>query len=226
MATKGKLIVIEGTDGSGKATQSKLLVDRLVKQGLAVQTLVLPQYGKKSAGPIEEYLAGKYGKANEITPYEASVLFAVDHFDAAREIKKMLSHGFVVVMDRYVDSNAGHQGGKLGESRDRERFWRWLYDFEYGLLGIPKPDIVVFLHVPAAVAQKLAEARAKQAGKKLDLHEADMEHLRKAEEAYLQLINLYLHDHKLIECVSDGELRSPEDIHKDVWQEVQRIIAS
>lgn len=225
MERAGKLIVIEGTDGSGKATQTRLLLERLKREGFKVATLSLPQYGAKSAGPTEEYLTGKYGKPDEVSPYAASLLFAADHFDAALRIREFLAEGFTVVMDRYVDSNAGHQGGKIKDEESREEFLEWLYDLEYAILGIPKPDLVIVLHVPAQIAQGLALKRGEKAGKKADAHEADLEHLLSAQAAYLYLVKQFPLDHKMVECFRGGLLH-PEKIHDKVWEIVEPIVRS
>lgn len=224
MQTKrGKLIVIEGTDGSGKATQAKLLVDKLEKSGHKVVKLSLPQYGKKSAGPTEEYLRGRYGRPHEVDSYTASVLYAVDHFDLAQEIKRLLAEEYIVIMDRYVDSNVGHQGGKIQDPEARAKFIDWLYDFEYDRLGIPRPDIVLILHVPANTSQQLALARQKELGKVADTHEVDLDHLRNAEKSYSWLAKNYPEGHKLIECTRGDELLTPEAIHELVWQQLSHI---
>ncbi len=220
----GKLIVIEGTDGSGKATQANLLLKRLGERGLKPKKLSLPQYGKKSAGPTEEYLSGKYGQSYKVDPYAASVLFAVDHFDLAQEIKRLLREGYVVVMDRYVDSNAGHQGGKIKDRLKRAKFVRWLYELEYNILKIPKPDIVLILYMPAAVSQELALKRQSQLGKAADLHEANLDHLQGAEEAYLWLAENYPQEHKLIECIESGQILTPDKIHELVWKQLFHTI--
>ncbi len=217
MQNQGKLIVIEGTDGSGKATQTKLLMERLAKEGRKARTLSFPQYGKKSAGPVEEYLSGIYGRADKVSPYAASTFFAVDRLDLALTIRELLRDGFIVVLDRYVDSNVGHQGGKIKDAKERGKFVHWLYDFEYRILNIPKPDIVLVLHINARLGQELAKKRETDKGAHPDSHEGDIEHLENAEKAYLWLTKKYHKDHKLIECVEGGKLLSPEEVHKKVW---------
>ncbi len=220
-AYPGKLIVLEGTDGSGKGTQFKHLVERLAHEGIKAVSLAFPQYGKKSSGPIEEYLNGRYGKAGEVNPYAASLFYAIDRFDVSKEIKARLEEGYLMILDRYVDSNAGHQGGKIKDAKEREKFIEWLYDIEYRILGIPKPNLVIILHVPAEIGQKLvAKKQARpylDGGKKSDAHEADLSHLKAAEASYLWLAKKYPEDHRLIECVENGELLTPEKIHTKVW---------
>jgi len=216
----GRLIVIEGTDGSGKKTQTELLVQRLRDEGRTVTTFSFPQYGKKSAGMVEEYLAGKYGPSNEVDPYSASVFYAVDRFDVAKEIRAALNRGEIVVLDRYVDSNAGHQGGKFRDPEARAKFLGWLYDFEYRILDIPEPNIVVLLYMPVDVALKLMEKRERAK----DGHEADTQHLRNAEASYLWLAEQYPEDHQKIDCVQEGEVLPKEVIAEKVYKIVAPLL--
>lgn len=222
--TKGKLIVIDGTDGSGKKTQTRLLLERLQKEGYSAVSISFPQYGKKSAGLVEEYLNGKYGKADEVSPYVASLFYALDRFDLSGEIRALLKEGKVIVTDRYVDANAGHQGGKIKDFQERAKFLGWLYDLEYRILGIPRPDIVCILHVPAEWGQKLVAEKQQrlyiEGGKVMDAHEADLGHLKAAEESYLWLARQFPEDHKVIECTQEGQLLSREVIHEKLWQAV------
>lgn len=225
MNSQGKIIVIEGTDGSGKGTQAKLLTEKLTSDGLSVEKISFPQYGQASAGPIEEYLNGKYGDANQVSPYAASLLFAVDRFEAIPKIKAIRTSGRVGVFDRYVDSNAGHQGGKISNPGDREKFLAWLYDLEYNILGIPKPDLVIILHVSTDSNLELIRGRGEKAhiekGKK-DGHEANEQHLRNAEQSYLWLAKHDPEVHCLIECMDGKQLRSPEEIHELICAELKK----
>lgn len=224
----GKLIVIEGTDGSGKATQTKLLIERMRREGIPVTSISFPQYGKKSAGLVEEYLNGRYGKSNEVSPYAASLFYALDRFDLSEEIRERLAEGAHIVTDRYVDANSGHQGGKIKDPKEREKFLAWLYEIEYEILHIPRPDLVVVLHMPAEIGQKLVARKQErlyiEGGKKADSHEGDLEHLKAAEQSYLWLVKKNPNDHKVIECVSGGELFSPEIIHEKIWRIIQPIL--
>ncbi len=225
---KGKLIVIEGTDGSGKSVQTRLLVERLQKIGRRVSTASFPQYGKKSSGLIEEYLNGKYGKADKVSPYVASLFYALDRFDLAGELKSRLAEGCVVILDRYVDSNAGHQGGKIKDPKEREKFISWLYDTEYKILDIPIPDLTMILHVPARVGQELVAKKQQrlyiEGGKKKDVHERDIGHLQAAEETYLWLAKKFPADHLIVECVKNGNLLAPEAIHERVWEKLKTVL--
>src|SRR6266403_2732213 len=146
---RGKFIVIDGTDGSGKTTQFKLLQDTLQAEGYEVETTDFPQYGKKSAGLVEEYLNGKYG--NEVNPYASSIFYAVDRFDASKQMQEWLDQGKIILSNRYVLASAGHQGGKIEDKDERVKFFRWLNNLEYKIFGIPQPDLNIILHVPAAI---------------------------------------------------------------------------
>lgn len=220
----GRFVVIDGTDGSGKATQTELLVQTLKTEGFDVEVTDFPQYGKKSAGMVEEYLNGKYGQVN---PYAASVFYAVDRFDAGFAIRRWLTQGKIVVSNRYVTANAGHQGGKIDDPAERVKFFRWLDNLEYGTFGIPKPDLNIILHMPAKVAQGLVDRKSKSQrayvnGKKRDLHEADLNHLERAVEVYLEIARLFPNT-KLVECVEAERVLTPQEVHNKVWQLVRRI---
>ncbi len=221
---KGKFIVIDGIDGSGKATQAKLLAETLSKEGFEVAVADFPQYGKKSAGPLEEYLNGAYGKSN---PYIASLLFAVDRYDGSFWIRKQLDEGKIVISNRYVTANAGHQGSNIESSSERVKYFKWLDNLEYTLFQLPKPDLNLILHVPAKIAQKLVDKKSKDQrkyvnGKKRDLLEDDLEHLEKAELVFMQIAELFPNT-KYIECVEDGKLLAPEQIHNKIWNLVRRL---
>lgn len=221
MDTKGKLINMEGTDGSGKATQTKLLLERLKKEGYKTHTISFPRYGQESAREIEEYLKSAFGDPDKVDPYKASMFYAHDRADASSEIYAALKTGYVVVLNRYVDSNAGHQGGKIKDLKAREKFLRWLYKTEYAEHKIPRPDLVLILHLSAQVGQALALAVK---DKKADAHEANLQHLKNAEAAYLWLAQKFPEDHKIIECLENGKILTPEKIHELVWKEIKKIL--
>ena len=220
MTTKGMFFVIDGTDGSGKATQTKTLVSRLIESGQLVDTIAFPQYGKKSAGPTEDYLAGTYGDSTKIDPRVASMFYAIDRFAASLDIRHWLEAGHVVVADRWVSSNMGHQGGKIADPMERRAFLRWNDEIEYGLFKIPKPDLTIILHVPAEIGQQLANQRDGKA----DGHQKSLQHLKDAEATYLEIAALDPQRFKLIECVKDGQLLSREDIHRLVWRTIEPLL--
>jgi dTMP kinase len=222
---EGKLIVIEGTDGSGKATQSKRLLHRFEEAGILTAYADFPQYGQKSAGPVENYLNGKYGSASEVNPRVASMLYAIDRFDASFGIRKSLGEGRIVVCNRYVSANMGHQAGKISDPVERKKFLEWLEDLEFNFFGIPKPDLVILLFVPYLVAQKLVDNKGHReyiGGVKRDIHEADSDHLKKAEEAYLEVAKSK--GWKVINCSRGGKILPIEEIHEMVWSEVSKLI--
>lgn len=217
---KGKFIVIDGTDGSGKATQVALLVETMKTNGFDVEKVDFPQYGKKSSGAIEEYLAGNYGA---VGPEAASILYAIDRFDASFKIRELLNKGTIVIADRYVTANAGHQGGKIKDEADRIKYFKWLDNLEYNIFGIPKPDLNIILHVPAETSQKLIKARSeKDKTRKMDIHELDLLHLKNAELVYLQIAQLFPNT-KLVECMNGDSLMTIQEIHNKVWELVRRI---
>ncbi len=224
----GKLIVIDGTDGSGKTTQLNLLKSRLEDEGYEVMVADFPQYNQKSAGLVEEYLSGKYGQADEITPYQASIFYAVDRYDASAKIRGWLQNGKIVLANRYTSANMGHQGGKIDNPLERKAFFNWLYDLEYKLFNIPKPDLSLILHVEAEISQKMAHDRARTdwSGSKADIHENNLDHLKRAERVYVEIAESYP-EFKLISCTKNGEILTRDEISLLVWIMVKRtIIAS
>jgi len=224
--SKGKFIVIEGIDGSGKTTQFNLLIKKLEQYKVKIKTFDFPQYEKPSSYFICEYLNGKYGSWKEVGPYKASIFYALDRFDVGMQIKKWIEEGFVIVSNRYTASNLGHQGAKIKDKKSRQNFFKWLIDFEHNLLQIPKPDINIILYLKASIAQKLIEQKGKReyiGGVKKDIHEADLAYLKYAEKTYLELVKSYPKDFKLVECF-ENKLLTPEEIHQKVWQIVKNLL--
>lgn len=221
---KGFFIVIDGIDGSGKTTQIDLLLPYLESLGKTVRLFDFPQYGTKSAGPAEEYLSGKYGKQG---PKLSSLLYAVDRFDASFAIREALEQGHIVVCNRYVTANAGHQGGKIADKTERAAFYQWLEDLEYGICNIPKPDVNIILHVDYRVAYELTgkkyiEGRSTLNGTERDLHEKDLEHLRNAEAIYLEIAELFPNT-RLIECMQEDKLIPIEAVHEKIKKVIQEL---
>jgi dTMP kinase len=225
-AKKGKFIVLDGADGSGKATQAKILANKLKKEGYKVEELNFPQYGTKSAGLVEEYLNGNFGTAQQVGPYRASILYACDRYAASFKIRKWIEDGKIVICDRYVTANMGHQGGKIASSLERKKYFRWLYDLEYKIFSIPKPDVNLILHVDAVMAQKMVDLKSKRSyikNGKRDIHENDLKHLRAAEKVYLEIAKDFP-DFQLIECVRDGVVLSREEIGDLIWKKLKNRI--
>jgi len=223
---KGFMIVIDGTDGSGKATQTELLTEHLRLNGHAVATFDFPNHSKPSGYFVDKYLAGDYGSLDEIGPYSASTFFAVDRFDLKQAINQALAEGKIVICDRWVTANLAHQGAKILDKGEREKYYQWNLDLEYAKMNLPQPDLNLILHVPCEIGQKLVDNKASRdyiAGAKRDLHEADLNHLRLAESVYLELVKI-LPNTKLIECAPDGEILSIEIIAEMVYEEVKNFL--
>ncbi len=218
-------IVIEGTDGSGKAEQTRRLMERLAKENIPLAVFDFPRYGNPSCWFVEQYLNGHFGGLNDIDPKTASLFYALDRYAAAPEIRAALTEGKVVVSNRYVASNLGHQGSKMENETDRQKYFEWDRELEYNVNGLPRPELNIILHVPAETAQKLVDkkvARQYIGGKKRDIHETDLGHLQRSEASYMHLARLYPEEFTLVECMDGDRLMSPEEIHEKVWQIVQK----
>jgi dTMP kinase len=176
---RGVFIVIEGTDGSGKGTQFRLVKERLEKAGHDVATFDFPQYDRASSYFVKEYLNGKYGSADEVGPYTASLFFALDRYEAAEQIRRALDEGKVVLANRFVGSNMAHQGTKFAHAEERRGYFIWLDNLEFQMLRIPRPDLSIVLRMPAETAQTLVDQKEARGytDKKRDIHEADLSHL-------------------------------------------------
>ncbi|MBW7953550.1 dTMP kinase [Candidatus Dojkabacteria bacterium] len=190
MKNKGLFIVIDGTDGSGKATQTKIIKDHLLTRKFDVELMDFPQYGSPGAAMVEEYLNGRLGKLEDIDAYQASILFAIDRFSAATKIRRYLSENKIVIANRYTSSNIGHQAGKIQNKTEREKFIKWLLDLEYDILKLPVPDKTILLYLDPAVGQKRVGKKGYRSylkGKKSDIHEDSIDHLSKAAKAYKEV---------------------------------------
>lgn len=217
MKNKGKFIVLEGTDGSGKATQLKLLVDFLKNRGHKVKQADFPQYYTTFFGKlVGRFLKGEFGGISEVSPYLASLTYAGDRFQAREKIENWLKQEKIVVANRYTGSNMAHQAAKLSPS-EKIKFVRFIEEMEYKIFKIPREDIVIFLYVPVKIGRKLVDKKKKRPyldGKKRDIHEADHSHQKKASEMYLFLAKKYRYWVKINCCDRQGSLRKPEEIHE------------
>ena len=221
---KGRLIVFEGTDGSGKATQAKLLCETLAQRGIAYREIDFPRYGNPFAEPANLYLHGALGnRPGDVNAYAASVLYAVDRFASYKEDwGGFYEEGGIVVANRYTTSNAVHQASKLPEA-EWEGFFRWLFDFECGKLGLPLPDLVVYLDMPTEQAVRLLRSREASTHTKGDIHEVDTGYLALCRKTALRAADCL--GWVKIPCVDGaGALRSTEDIHRDIWAVAARIL--
>lgn len=223
---RGKLIVIEGTDCSGKETQTTLLVEKLNNINIPSLRISFPNYnsptGKIIGGP---YLGKKSicegffneGAAN-VDPMVASLYFSADRKYNILAVEEKINLGNIVILDRYVDSNTAHQGGKYENVDDRKEFYNFIDTLEYKLLKLPRPDLKIFLHVPYEYILELKKGRKEE----FDQHEASKSHLINSEKVYLEICEMY--NYKLIECVKDKKLRSIEDINLEIFNYVKNQI--
>lgn len=224
MAAAGALFVLTGIDGSGKATQTELLVQRLRGEGREVAVFDFPRYEGGLFGRMAaRYLRGEFGKASDVSPYLAALIYAGDRWETQEELVRRLAAGAIVVCNRYVADNMAHQGCKIKNAADRQRFFGWVEELEHTVLGLPHPDLNILLDVPVETAQALIGSKAERAylkGQERDIHEQDAAHLRAARETYLQLASLYFNWVK-IDCAPAGEMLSREEIAEKVWEPVK-----
>lgn len=217
----GKLIVLEGTDGSGKSTQFKLLTEYLTRQGHQFKKLVFPQYSEPSSALIRMYLGGEFGtKPTDVNAYAASAFYAVDRYASYKKVwGDWYENGGLIVSDRYTTSNAVHQTSKEPVEK-QEQFLHWLYDFEYNKLGLPAPDLVIYLDVPTDFTEQMMRKREHDTNTKADIHEQDMSYLATCRKTGRAAANYY--NWTIINCVKDGKMRSIEDIHAEICEHIQK----
>ena len=220
----GRFFVIEGTDASGKSTQFNLLIDRLINEGYDVVTFDFPQYNKESSYFVREYLAGNYGSSNQVGPYTASMFYALDRYAARDAMKAAMNDGKIVISNRFVGSNMGHQGTKFENAEERRGFFIWNDNLEYQMLGLPRPTASLVLRVDAQTSMQLLELRSEQDDRPKDLLEADREHLEKSVEVYDDLCALFPKDFLRIDCVRSNTLMKREQIHEIVWSALQPLL--
>ena len=228
MANQGFFIVLEGSDGAGKGTQFRLLAERLKAVGYDVEVFDFPRYEHESSYFVRRYLNGDYGPADKISPYSASLFFALARFEAADKIRNALAEGKIVLANRYVGSNMAHMGAKIKDPLEQRSFFVWEDSLEFQLLKLPRPNMNIFLKVPAEISYELIakkDARSYTA-KNRDEHESDMEHLRSAVDTYSLLCQLFPSDFIAIDCVQDGELMSIPDINNRIWSLIKPMLPS
>jgi dTMP kinase len=226
---KGKFIVIDGTDGSGKATQVKLLAERLKKEGKKVQIVDFPEYYDNFFGKfIGHCLSEQYYNWLKVHPKIASVVYAADRFESKQKIEGFIKRGYVVIANRYVSANQIHQGGKIMSSKKRADFIKWLDEMEYEVFKIPRPDITLYLSLPIPIVLKLigerdGKMKREYLKKKKDVHENDVNFLINSRKSAMWLVNKIPNFYK-IDCSAKGAILSRESIHEKVYVEVQKII--
>ena len=229
MAKRGKLIVIDGTDSSGKATQTELLIKHLKHDGRAVKVVDFPYYYSNFFGKfIGHCLSEQYYNFVKVHPKIASVLYAADRFESKDKIKKWLKDGYTIIANRYASANQIHQGGKIANTKKRESFLKWLSEMEYEIFKIPRPDAVVYLDVPISIVLKLIKERNKNQsrkylGKKNDVHEKDVNFLENSRKSALWLAKTQKGWIK-IECAKGGKLDTRENIHEEIYEKIKKII--
>ena len=219
----GKLIVFEGTDGSGKATQARLLCQRLEREGIPYQEIDFPRYGKPSAAMVQEYLDGNLGKKpGDVNAYAASLFFSMDRYASYKQYwGDFYEAGGLIVADRYTTSNAVHQASKLPES-ERKAYLDWLFDLEYRLLGLPKPDLVIYLDMPTEITEQMMRRREQTTGTHADIHEQDEAYLKNCRANAKEIVKAC--GWSVVDCAEDEKPRTPEDIHAQVYQLVKKLL--
>lgn len=219
-------ITIEGTDGSGKTTQFKLLQQRLLDAGYDVEAFDFPQYDKPSSYFLKEYLNGNYGSADAVNPYAGSLFFALDRYEAAPAIKAALDEGKIVLSNRFTGSNMAHQGTKFKHAEERRGYFIWVDNLEFQTLGIPRPDLSIVLRVPAEIAQSQVdhEGKGSYTDSKRDIHEADISHLQRSVEVYDDMCQLFPRDFVRIDCTRDNTMLSVANINNLLWEKITPIL--
>ncbi len=216
---KGKLIVLDGLDGSGKETQTKRLIEYLKKNNKKVRTLDFPRYEENFFGSfIKSCLKGEHGDFVNTDPYIASLIYASDRFESKEKLKKWLKDGFVIVLDRYVSANQIHQGGKIKNLKEREKFLNWQEKMEYDIFGLPIPDLIVYLDVSVNISQKLLHLTDKEK----DVVELNLNYQKNSRESALYLEKKKSNWEK-VNCMEEGKLKSIDEIHKEIVKICKKI---
>ena len=220
---KGKLIVFEGTDGSGKATQSRLLCEHLRRENIPYKNITFPRYGKPSAAMVQEYLDGKLGRhPGDVNAYAASLMFSMDRYASYKQDwGSYYEQGGLLIADRYTTSNAVHQTSKLPPEQQRP-FVDWLFDFEYQKLGLPAPDRVLYLDLPTELSEQMMRRREEATHTHADIHEQDEAYLRSCRESAARVVDWC--GWQRIRCDRDGRIRSIQDIHQEVLERVADLL--
>ena len=224
----GKLIIIEGTDGSGKQTQAELVYKNLceIAGKEKVTKLSFPNYDSRASEPVKMYLSGEFGKtADSVNAYAASVLYSIDRYASYKtEWEKFYNEGGIIVSDRYTTSNMVHQVPKIKDIAEKEKYLEWMTDLEYEKIGIPKPDLIFFLNMPPKFSQKLMKDRVNKitGNVKKDIHEKDEKYMKKAYETARELAEKY--DWKIINCVEEIKIKSIEEINNEIMKKIKEIV--
>lgn len=216
----GRLIVIEGADGSGKATQTTRLFERLRNLRVNVLRVSFPNYESESSALIKMYLRGDFGgTAESVNPYAASMFYAVDRFASFQTWKDFYNDGGIVLADRYIFSSLAHQGAKFSRKAEREKFYNWIEDVELKKFQLPRPDLTIFLDMPPEISAMLRKRRGRE-----DLHESDAAYMLKSYKLYKDLAQKY--DWKIVNCAENNFAKSALDIEADVFRLVEEMLLS
>lgn len=236
------MIVLEGIDGAGKTVQTDLLKLRLEQRGYPTSVFDFPRYGSPPQGHPASYFVRKYlrkqefgfangyGPADQLGPYGASLLYAVDRFDAAFDQENRpnlwdwLDGGQIVLSNRYTQSNIGHQASKLKEAEKRQKFIRWLLQLEYEYLKIPVPDLVLLLDMPPEIAWELKQKQLAREGRTADAHEENREVLSQAQQSYRETVEMFPDQWRIIEVMDGKRLRFKEEVRELIWAEVEKLL--
>ncbi len=222
----GKLFVIDGTDGSGKQTQFTKLKERLDKENIKYMEVSFPNYDSPSSALVKMYLSGDFGEhANDVSPYVASTFYAADRYATYKtKFEKYYNDGGIILADRYTSANMVHQAGKIKDKQERRKFISWLFELEFEIYKIPKPDKVFFLNMPPKKSLELIKDRDNKFShtKQKDIHERDEKHIIDSYNAACDVAKEY--GWKEILCVKEDEIRTVDDIHEEIFKEVKKAI--
>ncbi len=222
----GKLIAIDGVDASGKQTQTTLLLSRLEKEGREVKMVSFPAYDKPTSILVKMYLNGEFGEnPSDVNAYATSTLFAADRFATYRtDWGTDYNRGTIILADRYVSSNLIHQASKINDTDEKEKFLMWLDDLEYGIYNLPRPDVTIFLDMPPEYGAELMSGRLNKSNgdDKKDIHESDFSYLEKSYENAMFVAKKF--NWKRISCIKDGQIRSVDEIHEDIYSIVRELL--
>ena len=222
----GKLFVIEGTDGSGKQTQFKKLQQRLSEENVKFRVVSFPNYDSPSSELVKMYLAGEFGEnAKDVSPYIASTFYAADRYATFKKyFEEYYNEGGIILADRYTTANMVHQAGKIKDEKEREKFLNWLWDFEFHLYGLPVPTKTFFLNMPPEYAMHLMENRKNKITHQTqkDIHERDKTHIIDSYNAACSMVNKY--DWYEVKCIKDNKIREINDIHEEIYREIEKYI--
>lgn len=224
---RGRLIVIDGPDASGKTTQVERIYKRVLSEGYATEMLDFPQYGRNIfADTFKGYLNGEFGKPLEVDPHLASVISAADRWKVKQRIEEGLKRGTILIANRYASSNQGHQGAKITDPQERYRFIEWNREMEYGKrgFGIPLPDLTVLLDVSRESSNSMLESRTVESGRQRDGHEVDQGYQSRVAATFLEIAGRDP-SWRVVKCNGpDGAMLTPDAITTELWKTINPFL--